>query len=230
MTLSRQSLQRRVSAASRTLHCCSLRDCGPTVASATSSPEGLRHGPRLPRQLRRTPPIPATGHAQRPCVSASSLWWRRIRRDLRIVASGKTDLGVGVEGVAGVTSDLGVNLQVTKLWEEGLEDSFCLFKAGALVLPGLSITICGIPWRPQYSTLGLSPAPWDPLLLVTFLVEPVDQGSLLVSHDCISLPFSPVQMLSVAFSWFPPVTLVSLSQDVPPRALHPTSGFCRRLV
>lgn len=29
--------------------------------------------------------------------------------------------------VAGVTPDLGVGLQVAKLWEEGLETTFCLF-------------------------------------------------------------------------------------------------------
>lgn len=33
-------------------------------------------------------------------------------------------------GVAGVTSDLGVDLQVTRLWEEGLEGLFCLFSWG----------------------------------------------------------------------------------------------------
>lgn len=70
--------------------------------------------------------------------------------------SGKPDLRVEVEGVAGVTSDLGVDLQVTKLWEEGLEASFYLFGWSVQYLPGSSITIIplGFPWWPQYSTLG----------------------------------------------------------------------------
>lgn len=56
--------------------------------------------------------------------------------------SGKTYLGVKVEGgVAGVTSDHGVDLQVTKLWEEGLEASFCLFGWSVQYLPGSSITV-----------------------------------------------------------------------------------------
>lgn len=55
--------------------------------------------------------------------------------------SGKPDLRVEVEGVAGVTSDLGVDLQVTKLWEEGLEASFYLFGWSVQYLPGSSITI-----------------------------------------------------------------------------------------
>lgn len=75
--------------------------------------------------------------------------------------SGKTDLGVEVEGgVVGVTFDLGVDLQVTKLWEEELEASFCLFGWSVQYLPGSSITIVPLgfpggrntqPWAFSYS-------------------------------------------------------------------------------
>lgn len=82
--------------------------------------------------------------------------------------SGKPDLRVEVEGVAGVTSDLGVDLQVTKLWEEGLEASFCLFGRSVQYLPGSSSPL--FLWDSLVAAIlnpGLSPAPWNPLVLVT---------------------------------------------------------------
>lgn len=95
------------------------------------SPEGLRRGPRLPRQLRRAPPL--SSHRPRPeavrqCVvsmvaaDSEGPEDRSVRRD-RLE-------GGGGGGFAGVTSDLGVDLQVTRLWEEGLEGLFCLFSWG----------------------------------------------------------------------------------------------------
>lgn len=145
---------------------------GPSIALASAaaaqrsprqlgSPEGLKRGPRLPRQLLHAPPVPAPGPAQRPCVSASSLWWRRIRRDLKIARQARQTWGWRWRGgVVGVTFDLGVDLQVTKLWEEELEASFCLFGWSVQYLPGSSITIVPLgfpggrntqPWAFSYS-------------------------------------------------------------------------------
>lgn len=71
--------------------------------------------------------------------------------------------------IAGVTSDLGVSLQVAKLWKKGLEASFCLLNSDDpyyQVFP--SSFFQWIPRGPN-TILGLSPAPWGPLLLVIII-------------------------------------------------------------